>query len=162
MAIEELKFLGLGSMVEVEDMDALKDTKYVVIARAVGKNSNDATVLRYMLAPHPFGDVPKQKDNILIVTDNQITKIHVEGYVDIKDDQFLEELLGNLSQTVSRENTTTTKISTNQASEDEEENKKSELLAQEQVERDEAKRVAYEKEQLRRDPFYKFRKKVEE
>ena len=97
MAIEELKFLGLGSMVEVEDMDALKDTKYVVIARAVGKNSNDATVLRYMLAPHPFGDVPKQKDNILIVTDNQITKIHVEGYVDIKDDQFLEELLGNLS-----------------------------------------------------------------
>ena len=124
MAIEELKFLGLGSMVEVEDMDALKDTKYVVIARAVGKNSNDATVLRYMLAPHPFGDVPKQKDNILIVTDNQITKIHVEGYVDIKDDQFLEELLGNLSQTVSSENTTTTKISTNQASEDEEENKK--------------------------------------
>ena len=162
MAIEELKFLGLGSMVEVEDMDALKDTKYVVIARAVGKNSNDATVLRYMLAPHPFGDVPKQKDNILIVTDNQITKIHVEGYVDIKDDQFLEELLGNLSQTVSSENTTTTKISTDQASEDEEENKKAELLAQEQAERDEAKRLAYEKEQLRSDPFYKFRKKVEE
>ena len=115
-----------------------------------------------MLAPHPFGDVPKQKDNILIVTDNQITKIHVEGYVDIKDDQFLEELLGNLSQTVSSENTTTTKISTDQASEDEEENKKAALLAQEQAERDEAKRLAYEKEQLRRDPFYKFRKKVEE
>ena len=53
MADEHVKFLGLGTVVEVDDMDALKDTKYVVMARAIGQDSNGETILRYMLAPPP-------------------------------------------------------------------------------------------------------------
>lgn len=146
-------------MVEVDDMDALKDTKYVVFARAVGKNSDGETILRYMLAPHPFGDVPKQKDNILTVEGSQITKVHVEGYVDKKDDQFLEELFVSIGQIIS-------KASNNSATppppQEDEESKKAAQLAKEKTEKEEAERLEQERERLRRDPFYKFRKKVEE
>ena len=162
MTTAKLKFLGLGSMVDVNDMDALKDTKHVVIARAVGKDSKGATILRYMVAPHPFGDVPKQKDNILIVAESHITKVHVRGYVDEKDDQLLEEFLEGMNQTISKTNTSADKVSAPAISVEEEASKKEALLAQEQAKKEEMKRLELEKEQLRRDPFYKFRKKVEE
>lgn len=162
MTTKTLKFLGLGSMVEVNDMDALPETKYVVIARAVGKNSNDATILRYMVAPHPFGDVPKQTDNILVVEEHNIKKVHVEGYVDEKDDRLLEEFLDGMKQTISKTNFSADKVSAPPTAEEEEVEKKTALLAQKQAENEELKRLELEKEQLRRDPFYKFRKKVEE
>lgn len=136
MTTKTLKFLGLGSMVEVDDMDA----------------------------PHPFGDVPKQKDNILVVGESNIKKVHVEGYVDEKDDRLLEEFLDGMKQTISKTNFSADKVSAPLTSEKEEEEveKKAALHAQKQAENEELKRLELEKEQLRRDPFYKFRKKVEE
>lgn len=65
MVEKKLKFLGLGTIVEVDDLISLPKTKYVVIARAIGRNKDDSTLLRYMVAPHPFGNVPDQEENIL-------------------------------------------------------------------------------------------------
>lgn len=55
MTEEKLKFLGLGTVVEVEDLIALKDIKYfVVVARAIGRNNDDSTLyaicLRHILS----------------------------------------------------------------------------------------------------------------
>jgi len=94
---DKLTFLGLGSMVDVDDMDALADTKYVVIARAVGKNSAGGVILRYRLAPHPSGITPSNADEILTVEGSKITHIYTKGYVDEKDDVFLSTKLQELT-----------------------------------------------------------------
>lgn len=89
-------------MVEVDDMDALPDTKYVVVARAVGKNATGQTLLRYRVAPHPFGNVPNHEDEILTVEDSKITTVYTEGYSDKKDDDFLENMLAAMSGAIKK------------------------------------------------------------
>lgn len=149
MTLKKLKFLGLGSMVEIDDMDALLDTKYMIIARAVGKNSKGETILRYQVAPHPFGNIPSQKENILTISESQVKEIISQGYTDEKDEALLNELLSKMNQAI---NSSVTKV------DNLEEQRKLELQAQESK-RLEDERLEKEQVLLRRDPFYKFRKK---
>ena len=161
MTEEKLKFLGLGTVVEVEDLIALKDIKYfVVVARAIGRNNDDSTLLRYMLAPHPFGDVPDQKENILRITASQIKKVIHEGYTDELDEKLLTDLESAMRGSVAH-TPPSTKTEKSTSNNSEEEQKKAEELAQEQ----EKKAVEEEKikiqEMLKKDPFYRFRKMKE-
>lgn len=162
MKEKKLKFLGLGSVVEVDSIEAIKDTKYFVIARAIGQDSKGNTIFRYMLAPHPFGDVPNQQENILKVMASEITKVIHEGYTDVLDEQLLEDLeqkmRGSLAQMGISPASQSTQKKDSQADDD-----KQILLEKEQ----EAKKLAEkeklnEQEMLKRDPFYKFRKMKEE
>ena len=159
MKDKKLKFLGLGSVVEVNSMEALKDTKYFVIARAIGQNSEGDTILRYMLAPHPFGDIPNQQENILKVMDSEITKVIHEGYTDVLDEQFLEDLEQQMRDSLAQSNSSLASQAIQKK--DTEQGTKQVLLQKKQ----EAKKLAEEKlneqEMLKRDPFYKFIKMKE-
>lgn len=135
---EKLQFLGLGSVVEIEHMDALTDTLYFIVARAVGKDSSGQTILRYQVAPHPFGSIPSQK--IVTLAETDIIKVVHEGYQDNKDDSFLTTLLEKMAGA-------------------------SHLPKKEKLEDHHSKNIEVkppklqdEKEILKRDPFYKFKK----
>ncbi|EHQ8838782.1 DUF4176 domain-containing protein [Enterococcus faecalis] len=153
MTLKKLKFLGLGSMVKIDDMDALLDTKYVIIARAVGKNTKGETILRYQVAPHPFGSIPSQKENILTISESQVKEILTQGYIDEKDETLLNELLSKMNQAI---NSPATNVKTEV--DNLEEQRKLELQAQE-AKKLEDDRLKKEQDLLRRDPFYKFRKR---
>lgn len=161
MADEHVKFLGLGTVVEVDDMDALKDTKYVVMARAIGQDSNGETILRYMLAPHPHGDVPDQKDNILRITASQIKQVIYEGYTDELDEKLLDDLentmRGALAQVKSN-----SKAESNGQNNSDEPVKQTVPFVQQEIEKVVENQELKEKELLKKDPFYKFRKMKEE
>jgi hypothetical protein len=164
---DKLTFLGLGSMVDVDDMDALADTKYVVIARAVGKNSAGGVILRYRLAPHPSGITPSNDDDILTVEGSKITHVYTKGYVDAKDDVFLsnklQELTGSkvnakaLTQpkpsnsNIAEETTASTNAQTNRNAQVSLGASVPETVVQQAEEKAD--------EKLKTDPFYKFRKK---
>ncbi|WP_285004870.1 DUF4176 domain-containing protein [Lactococcus garvieae] len=135
---EKLQFLGLGSVVEIEHMDALTDTLYFIVARAVGKDSSGQTILRYQVAPHPFGATPSQQ--IVTLAETDIIKVVHEGYQDNKDDSFLTTLLEKMAGA-------------------------SHLPKKEKLEDPHSKNIEVkppklqdEKEILKRDPFYKFKK----
>ncbi|EGP4752179.1 DUF4176 domain-containing protein [Enterococcus faecium] len=157
MNSEKLEFLGLGSMIEVDDMDALLDTKYVVIARAIGKDSKENTILRYMIAPHPFGDIPSKKGNILTISESQVKKVLTHGYLDEKDDALFDELLTKMNQSI-RNQTSSSMPNFKTEADNLKEQKKIELQAQE-AKKLENDRLEKEHALLRRDPFYKFRKR---
>ncbi|MGX7048484.1 hypothetical protein RU86_GL001662 [Lactococcus piscium] len=160
MTDKQLAFLGLGTIVEVDDMDALEHTKYVVVARAIGQDSNGETILRYMLAPHPYGHVPDQKENILRITASQITKIIHEGYTDELDTKLLDDLedvmRGTLTQVVSG-----TKAEVDEKSDSDEKVKQVTPLVGQEPKLAAAQKLE-EENILKRDPFYKFRKMKEE
>lgn len=160
VADKQLAFLGLGTIVEVDDMDALKHTKYVVIARAIGQDSNGETMLRYMLAPHPYGNVADQKEKILRVTASQITNIIHEGYTDELDTKLLDDL-----EDVMRE-TLTQVVSGSKSEVDEKSNSDEKVKQVTPLVGQEPKHAAVQKLEeeniLKRDPFYKFRKMKEE
>ena len=42
---KNLQFLGLGSVIDINHMEALLDTFYVIVARAVGKDKEGNTIL---------------------------------------------------------------------------------------------------------------------
>ncbi|MGM0332984.1 DUF4176 domain-containing protein [Enterococcus sp. AZ050] len=153
MTLKKLKFLGLGSMVKIDDMDALLDTKYVIIARAVGKNTKGETILRYQVAPHPFGSIPSQKENILTISESQVKEILTQGYIDEKDETLLNELLSKMNQAIN-----SPAINVKTEVDNLEEQRKLELQAQE-AKKLEDDRLKKEQDLLRRDPFYKFRKR---
>ncbi|GAB2023394.1 DUF4176 domain-containing protein [Pseudolactococcus yaeyamensis] len=161
MVDEQLKFLGLGTVIEVDDMDALKDTKYVVIARAIGQDSKGETILRYMLAPHPFGDVPDQKDNILRITASQIKQVIYEGYTDELDEKLLDDLENSMRGTLAQ-------VKSSTKTEADEQNNSVETVKQAiPLVKQETKNIAEiqkinEQMMLKKDPFYKFRKMKEE
>lgn len=135
---EKLQFLGLGSVVEIEHMDALTDTLYFIVARAVGKDSSGQTILRYQVAPHPFGATPSQQ--IVTLAETDIIKVVHEGYQDNKDDSFLTTLLEKMAGSPPLP--------------------KKEKLEDPHSKNIEVKlpKVEDEKEILKRDPFYKFKK----
>jgi hypothetical protein len=145
-----LKFLGLGSMVDVNDMDALPDTKYVVIARGVGKNSSGQRILRYRLAPHPIGITPDNQDKLLTVEEAAITQVFSEGYRDEEDDAFLDGILEKLS------GSSVEKRASNRSATTEE------VQAPVATKVSEDEKLAEEQEKLKQDPFYKFRHKEAE
>jgi len=99
---ESLKILGLGSIVEVDDMDALADTLYFVIARAIGKDGQGKTILRYQVAPHPGGAPEKDRDLVLTIAEAAITKVVFEGYLEEKDEAYLEDLVEGLTGVVKK------------------------------------------------------------
>lgn len=135
---EKLQFLGLGSVVEIEHMDALTDTLYFIVARAVGKDSSGQTILRYQVAPHPDGATPSQQ--IVTLAETDIIKVIHEGYQDNKDDSFLTALLEKMAGAPPLP--TKEKVETS-------ESKKTEVKPP---------KVEDEKEILKRDPFYKFKR----
>lgn len=160
MADKQLAFLGLGTIVEVDDMDGLKHTKYLVIARAIGQDSNGETMLRYMLAPHPFGNVADQKENILRVTASQITNIIHEGYTDELDTKLLEDLEDVMRETLTQV-VSGSKSEVDEKSNSDEQVKQVTPLVGQEPKLAAAKKLEEEKI-LTRDPFYKFRKMKEE
>lgn len=139
---EKLQFLGLGSMVEIDHMDALADTLYTIVARAVGKDGDGKTILRYQVAPHPQGDTPSQ--NIITLSESSIRKVVHEGYRDDRDDSFLLNMLEKMAGAPALPP----------------KEKKESIVSKDT----ELKAIVVhpkiddEQELLKRDPFYKFRK----
>lgn len=143
---EKLQFLGLGSMVEIDHIDALADTLYLIVARAVGKDDDGKTILRYQVAPHPKGGSAKQSDDIITLDKSSITKVVHKGYYDEKDDVFLSDMIirmensiKNMSQNIRKEES---------------------IVQEKKLGKKEASispKVEDEKELLNKDPFYKFR-----
>jgi len=145
------QFLGLGSMIEVDDVEALPETKYVIIARAVKKGDNDEIILRYRIAPHPTGSTSNNAHELLTINEDKITKVHTAGYTDKSDEAFLIEVVtgldnNNASGELKKQNMT----GTDKTNETEMGGILSALVDQEQ----QAKETAL----LKKDPFYKFRK----
>ncbi|HAP14669.1 MAG TPA: hypothetical protein DCZ00_01970 [Lactococcus sp.] len=143
---KKLQFLGLGSVVEIDHMDALADTLYVIVARAVGKDSSGETILRYQVAPHPQGGSARQADAIITLAESDITKIVYEGYRDEKDDKFLSDMIAGMEKAIKKMGSSP----------------KATAIPQEKKEEkpvvSEPPKVEDEKELLKRDPFYKFKK----
>lgn len=106
---------------------------YFVVARAIAKNEAKEIVPRYKVAPHPFGDVPNEEIFSIGVT--QISEVLFEGYQDAKDKEFLESLLHQIANVQNKPNVPPKR--------NEESNRKV---------------VIDKKQELERDPFYKFRK----
>lgn len=162
MAKETLKFLGLGTIVEVEDLIALKDIKYfVVVARAIGRDKDDSTLLRYMLAPHPYGDIPDQKDNILRITASQIKKVIHEGYTDELDNKLLDDLENEMRGTLAQVNSNS-KTASEEPKKTDEAAKAVAPLVKKEIKNDAESQKIKEQKMLKKDPFYKFRKIKEE
>lgn len=88
------KFLPLGSMLKLKETED-DSLLYFVVARAIAKNEADEIVPRYKVAPHPYGDVPNQE--VFSIDDIQIVEIIFEGYEDEKDSDFVEELIGRMT-----------------------------------------------------------------
>lgn len=144
---KNLQFLGLGSVIDINHMEALLDTFYVIVARAVGKAKEGNTILRYQVAPHPQGGSAKQSDDIITLAESSITKVIHEGYRDEKDDMFLSEMIKGMENTIKNlESSTKTEKPVSQKKEPE----KGDVLLTPKVED--------EKEIMKKDPFYKFRK----
>ena len=126
------KFLPLGSMSKLKGTE--DDTLlYFVVARAIKKNESDEIVPRYRVAPHPHGDVPTQEVFSIEVT--QIVEVLFEGYENERDVDFVEDLIGRMTNSP-KQFTVQKKVETQPEKTPEED----------------------EKEKLKRDPFYKFRK----
>ena len=106
---------------------------YFVVARAIKKNESDEIVPRYRVAPHPHGDVPTQEVFSIEVT--QIVEVLFEGYENERDVDFVEDLIGRMTNSP-KQFTVQKKVETQPEKTPEED----------------------EKEKLKRDPFYKFRK----
>lgn len=126
------KFLPLGSMLKLKETED-DNSLYFVVARAIAKNEADEIVPRYKVAPHPYGDVPNQEVFSIDVT--QIAEIIFKGYEDEKDSEFVEEMIGRMTNAPKQPSV----------------QKKVETTSEKTPEED-------EKEKLLRDPFYKFRK----
>ena len=139
---EKLQFLGLGSMVEIDHMDALADTLYTIVARAVGKDGDGKTILRYQVAPHPQGDTPSQ--NIITLAESSIKKVVHEGYRDDRDESFLLNMLKKMAGAPALPP----------------KEKKEPIVSKDTELRTVVvqPKIDDEKELLKRDPFYKFRK----
>lgn len=152
---EELKFLGLGSVVDVDSIEKIPDTKYFVIARAVGKDSSGQTILRYRLCPHPMGLTPTTEEEVLTVEGKQITEVYLQGYSDEKDDAFLETFLAKMSNDIKEITKKQPQTNPPENSKEvvEEKNQESVTVQNEKLEK------TKEHEKMKKDPFYKFRKK---
>ena len=160
MVEKKLKFLGLGTIVEVDDLISLPKTKYVVIARAIGRNKDDSTLLRYMVAPHPFGNVPDQEENILRITASQVKRVIYEGYTDELDEKLLADLESKMRGTDAPP-PLTSKTEVSKTTNPEDEEKKAKELVEQQLKKAEEEQKLKEQEILKKDPFYKFRKMKE-
>lgn len=143
---KNFQFLGLGSIVEIDHMDALADTLYVIVARAVGKDVDEKTILRYQVAPHPQGGSAKQADDIITLAEVSITKVVYEGYHDDKDEAFLSKLITSMENELKNVGSAPKKETI--GSQAKEPQKKVVPLPP---------KVEDEKELLKKDPFYKFR-----
>jgi len=152
------ELLGLGSIVEVDDMDAYPDMKYVIIARAIGKNSGGTTILRYRVAPHPEGITSTNEDEVLTVEGSKITTVYQAGYMDAEDEAFLAHHLQSLGEQPpikvkpKQDTTASTKVTTTAAT-------ATNAPAVTTSEPLEAKDERKERALLQADPFYKLRKK---
>lgn len=143
---KNFQFLGLGCIVEIEHMDALADTLYVILARAVGKDVDGKIILRYQVAPHPQGGSAKQADDIITLAEVSITKVVYEGYLDDKDEAFLSKLITSMENELKNVGSAP---------------KKETLVAQDKEPEKNVvpspPKVEDDKELLKKDPFYKFR-----
>lgn len=143
---EKLQFLGLGSMVEIDHIDALADTLYLIVARAVGKDDDGKTILRYQVAPHPKGGPAKQSDDIITLAKSSITKVVHKGYYDEKDDIFLSDMIIRMENSIKNKSQNI--------------RKEKSIVQEKKLGKKEAPispKVEDEKELLNKDPFYKFR-----
>ncbi|EPI09171.1 DUF4176 domain-containing protein [Enterococcus faecalis] len=128
-------FLPLGSMVYLEDKDAYGTMLFLIVARAIASNEHGEIISRYKVAPHPFGDIPSEQ--IFSIKSGDISEVVFEGFSNEDDNQFLEDLIGQMTNAKSNPTTPQTKSTVIPESQEVEE---------------------VEKEKLKADPFYKFRK----
>ena len=113
------------------------------------------------MPPHPHGDVPDQKDNILRITASQIKQVIYEGYTDELDEKLLNDLENTMRGALAQVKSNSKAESNGQNNSDEPVKQTVPLVKQETdkvVEDQELK----DKELLKKDPFYKFRKMKEE
>lgn len=126
------RFLPLGSMLQLKETED-DSLLYFIVARAIAKNNTGEIVPRYKVAPHPYGDTPNQE--VFSIDATQIVKVLFEGYENNKDVEFVENMFERMTNTLEQSNskTNSSPINVNKSQEEEIEN-------------------------LRKDPFYKFRK----
>lgn len=87
---------------------------------------------RYKVAPHPVGDIPTEE--VFSIEDSQIVEVVFEGYENEADKDFLDDLLGRMSNAPAQAPVQQKEQTAPQTSPEEE-----------------------EQEKLKKDPFYKFR-----
>lgn len=133
-------FLPLGSMVYLEDKDAYGTMLFLIVARAIARNEHGEVTSRYKVAPHPFGDIPSEQ--IFSIKASDISEVVYEGFSNEVDRQFLEGLIGQMTNAKSNPTPPQTKSTT--------------IPEPQEVEEIESEED--EKEKLKADPFYKFRK----
>ncbi|WP_460631481.1 DUF4176 domain-containing protein [Leifsonia lichenia] len=88
------EFLGLGSIVRLENES--NAGLFVVLARGAFRPDNEQPEVepRYLLAPHPYGEAPDQ-ETFPIVT-REIQEVVYKGYSDAADEAFLADLLDQM------------------------------------------------------------------
>ncbi|EGO2826332.1 DUF4176 domain-containing protein [Enterococcus faecalis] len=133
---EELStpFLALGSVIRLNE-GIHGAMLFFIVARAIAKNNDGKIISRYKVAPHPFGDVPTE--NVFSIRHDEISEVVFEGYTNEIDNKFLESLITKMT------------------------NAKDIPVAQptaQVVAPNESEEIVDEKEKLKKDPFYKFRK----
>lgn len=133
---EELStpFLALGSVIRLNE-EIHGAMLFFIVARAIAKNNDGKIISRYKVAPHPFGDVPTE--NVFSIRHDEISEVVFEGYTNEIDNKFLESLITKMT------------------------NAKDIPVAQptaQVVAPNESEEIDDEKEKLKKDPFYKFRK----
>lgn len=128
-------FLPLGTIVRLQDTEN-DEQLYFIIARAITRSADDTVIPRYRVAPHPYGDIPSQE--ILTIEGNQIVEVVFKGYEDQEDQVLLDSLFDKMQEA---------------------EKSGSGSKAKKPTASRPAKPTADDKEQLGKDPFYKFKQK---
>ena len=88
------EFLGLGSIVRLNDETGAG--LHVVLARGAFRpdNSKNEVVPRYLVGPHPYGEAP-DRETFPIVATEILAVVHY-GYTDAADTRFLDDLLDQM------------------------------------------------------------------
>lgn len=95
MKKEDMRLLGLGSILKAQTAETTDGALYVVVARALLPEGEGFTA-RYRVAPHPFGDAADQ--TLLVVREDEIREVVFEGYLDGADQAFLEDLVAKIGK----------------------------------------------------------------
>ncbi|MBC1925541.1 DUF4176 domain-containing protein [Listeria innocua] len=86
---KETTLLPLGTAVSIKN----DDSKYIIMARAIIKQTTGEMIAKYKAVPHPFGESKSYKTITIAAT--EITKVEHLGYEDELDKKFIQERLDN-------------------------------------------------------------------
>lgn len=99
MKKEDIRLLGLGSILKAQTAETTDGVLYVVVARALLPEGGGFTA-RYRVAPHPFGDAADQ--TLLVVREDEIREVVFEGYLDTVDEAFIQDLIAKIDKTAEK------------------------------------------------------------